>query len=72
MKQEPRVDGEGEDVVEVVDDETDERDAADGQNYHPKDPPEGVLGQLKVVKPVSRGPEVEACRENSQNIMIFL
>ena len=66
LKQEPRVDGEGEDVVEVVDDEADERDAANGQNDHPEDPPEGVLGQLKVVKSVSRSPKVEPYRDNSE------
>jgi hypothetical protein len=30
LNQNPRIDGESENVVEVVDDEADERDAADG------------------------------------------
>ena len=59
----PRVDGEAEDEVEVVDGAGDEGDDEDEDDEAPKELPAFALRQRHVVKPVSRSPKVEAYRE---------
>ena len=52
LYQEPGVDGEGKDVVEVVDDAADESEAADDDEDQPEDLPTRALGEGYVMKSV--------------------
>ena len=56
LYQEPGVDSEGKDIVDIVDDATDESDAANNDEDQPEDPPACTLGQGYVMKSVSWGP----------------
>lgn len=57
----PRVDGGAEDVVEVVDDASNEAPGADGDQNDPEDLPKRARRQRNVVEPVRGGPEIEPC-----------
>ena len=60
LDQEPWVYGEGEDIVEVVDDASNEGQAADDDEKRPEQLPAGVLCERDVVKSVGRCPQIEA------------
>jgi len=60
LDQEPWVDSEGEDVVEVVDDAGDEGQAADDDEERPEQLPAGMLCEWDVMKSVGWCPQVEA------------
>jgi len=53
LYQEPGVDSEGKDIVEIVGDATDESEAANNDEDQPEDPPACTLGQGYVMKSVS-------------------